>query len=361
MNAIPIVVLCILPSAAPDDRAAPQISVVRTWKDLLQVKPRAFTKDLRVRIGISRKACPVYGGVTVYCLADGLPATERRWCCQLGPLPLRIERDSFSQHFWALVDAPSIALVGGHKCGEGPALFMHPVVVTSPSDTMAHPAFQFVTRDFGLQFDPATKPQLTIRVLSPDEPDTRLMREPGAIGSQSIEIAPKPQQPWVPLSASGGPQSVLPLASPAWDPLFPVPLPKNLDQPLPSLFPDQPSGKLVLTHTAGKLILRSRFALVDDPREELLARWWRGGKPHLATTGLMRAERVLKSSEHEYTIHLQPAPELTARETLGVQVLYSEPGRYDFDRVSPADGIWPRTRPVPPVVSNRVDLVVGPD
>ena len=150
-----VLALCVSPGVAREDPTEPQIAVVRTWRDLVQLEPDTLPNDVRVRIGISRKECPVYGGVVVYCLADGLVATQRRWVEQIGPLPVRVARDTFSERFYQIVDPRvSVAMVGGHKCGKGSALFLFPVVLTNPSDAPLHPHAPLVERLLGPAFDP---------------------------------------------------------------------------------------------------------------------------------------------------------------------------------------------------------------
>jgi len=217
--------------------------------------------------------------------------------------------------------------------------------------------FRLVQEDVGLTLDPATKPELTIHVFSPDDADARLSAGRAAIGRCGIRVAGKAQQPWLHFSVPPDQESAFRVASPAWDTLLPIPLPKNLDRELPSLFPENPTGELLLTHAAGKLRLKSRFRLAEDPVERLLVRYWRGGKTAFSKTGLLRADRLLKTSQHEYTIHVTPAADVVGGETIGVQVLYSELGWQRADPNSSAMPMSPRARPLLPVVSNRVDFV----
>jgi hypothetical protein len=357
MNVASIIILFTLPSVVPDISITPEISVVRTWNDLVHTKPQSFSSKGNIRIGISRKTCPIYGGVTVYCLVDGLEMTKRRWPCQIGLLPLRVERDKFSVAFWGVLDSDSIALVGEHKCEEGPNLFMFPVIVTKPSDACLHPKFNFVKNAFGFQLDAATKSELTIHIFGPDDTIEYQLNNSGSTGLCKIEVTDKIQQPWLHFNMPGDPQNKYCVAFPAWDTLLPMPLPKKLDQKLPSLFPDDSQDDLILTYEAGKLKLKSKFPLLENPAEKLLVRWWRGGTVDYSKTGIIQTTNILKTSVHEYTIELAPSSEIKAGEKLGVQILYNELGWLRGDPNTSVLTISNKTQPRLPVVSNRVDFV----
>jgi hypothetical protein len=358
MHAGAITLLFVLLGAVSEDSAAPPIVAVRTWHELVEAKPRQIASGVRVRLGISTKTCAADGVVVLYCLAEGSRATERHSLYQVGPLPFDVERDRFSEAFWGLATEPSRPMVGGHPCPESPDLFMFPIMVTRPADATYHPDFDSFKKAFGPKYDPGTKAELTIRVPGSDERARPLRRGTGLIGFCRLEVAEKAQQPWVPLALSLGKQELYRVAAPAWDPLLPIALPKNLEQPLPALFPDEPIGELVLTYAARKLVLRSSFPLAEDPGKRLLARYWRGGKSELSKTGLLHVEGLSRSSEHEYTIDVTAAGGVRVGESVGLQVLYNELGWIMVDPTNSADVISDRTRPLPPVVSNRVDFIV---
>ena len=247
--------------------------------------------------------------------------------------------------------------VGGHKFQAGRCLFMFPVTVTTPAAAKSNPKFDFLEEALSLKFDPATKAELTIRVLASDEPAQRPTDGTGAIGECKIEITDKPQQQWVPLASRPEPQNRSRSASPAWDPLLPIPLPKDLNEPLPTLFPETATERLVLTYTAGKLVLRLTFPLAENPEERLLARYWRGGNPDFSETRLLRFERLSRSADHEYTMVVAGGPGLSGSDKVGVQLLYSELGWKMVDPNVFADVVSANTAPLPPVISNRVDFI----
>jgi hypothetical protein len=272
-----IVVLACGPLAASAEPQPRPLPVVRTWADLLDTQPIEYHGH-NFRLGVEADHCAVYGGVLVYCLADGpLPKQHVRTSEVLGPLGVKLR--------WPGVTEQTQMMQTMEPKVEGVRLYVRPLGI-------------------GQRGEPE------IQILGDDDQ---------VIAACQLKISDEPYHAWLPLrhpyrdpkadpkaDARGQPaqanaerdavivtlvNAVDQVALPHWEGTRPIVfdgtargkrIRRERGEPLPRLLPEQPDPNLRLSRDGDIFTVESNTDLAPaSSYEHFLVRWWVNDKPFI--------------------------------------------------------------------------------
>ena len=270
-----LVVLACLPCAA---QSPAPLASVRTWGDLRTQPPVNFPAPAAgaaassYRLGINLAAAKLYGGVVVYCLANGVaPAADSR---ELGPFQVEAQPPK-SAPVIQIKQVVAYAELG--KQASGGTLFMKSIPLTEPGEYI-----------------------VTVKRSMDDEKNPSLE----TVATTTVTVANDPYpfwSPW-PLNAADGAVGILASddasqrnsgAAGVANPSTGVAIPKMARQftgdvlatpgpnlPLPELLPSEADPGVKLQAIGSLLIVTLDHGITPAfPDEKFLTRWWVNGQP----------------------------------------------------------------------------------
>ena len=349
-----LVLLCATGLQADDSVSIKhEIPAVQTLDELRNVPVFACGDYGSVRIGIESNQCPQRGGVLVYALVQRNEKTKASTRYDhdgaLGPLGFEYESEvgAFQNH---ALRAEQVRLIEGVDpvANSNELLYLRVAMVRqqvrrikikSPDGKTASVSINSTATSF--------EPWSTLRLRNP----TRVDRAKGL--SYELQVVVRNMVQALPAYDGGLP--------------FHVNQKKAGDQPLPKIYPSEPSETFKLSGNASEIRLRSDSSIelssIDD---RLLARWWVNGE--FISTSLDDSQTLLERTGQvvdgrELRIVLDSKSLLgiaNPGDKIGLQLLHVPSGWLGFGKKNPSAHLCLRINPRMPVsrMTDRIEFTI---